>query len=49
MSCSFTVLWNSFKRLTQQFSKDEKAALYHDTAVRVYNGASRRRASARRA
>ena len=37
MSCSFTVLWNSFKRLTQQFSKDEKAALYHDTAVMVYN------------
>ncbi|MGB1005557.1 MAG: amidohydrolase family protein [Thalassobaculaceae bacterium] len=36
MSCSFTVLWNSFKRLTKDFSADEKAALYHDTAVRVY-------------
>jgi predicted TIM-barrel fold metal-dependent hydrolase len=36
MSCSFTVLWNSFKLLTRDFSEAEKAALYHDTAMRVY-------------
>ncbi len=36
LSCSYTVLWNSFKRLTQGYSADEKAALFHDTAARVY-------------
>lgn len=36
LSCSYTVLWNSFKRLTQGYSAVEKAALFHDTAVRVY-------------
>ncbi|MGE0820508.1 MAG: amidohydrolase [Candidatus Binatia bacterium] len=35
-SCSYTVLWNSFKRMTQSFSSAEKAALFRDTAVRVY-------------
>jgi predicted TIM-barrel fold metal-dependent hydrolase len=35
-SCSYTVLWNSFKRLTSGYSKDEKAKLFHDTAARVY-------------
>jgi predicted TIM-barrel fold metal-dependent hydrolase len=35
-SCSYTVLWNSFKRLTAGFSADEKAKLFHDTAARVY-------------
>ena len=35
-SCSYTVLWNSFKRMTEKFSPTEKAALFHDTAVRVY-------------
>lgn len=35
-SCSYTVLWNSFKRITQNFSPAERAALFHDTAVRVY-------------
>jgi len=35
-SCSYTVLWNSFKRMTEKFSPSEKAALFHDTAVRVY-------------
>lgn len=35
-SCSYAVLWNSFKRITAGFSADEKAALYHDTAARVY-------------
>jgi len=36
ISCSYNVLWNSFKRITQGYSAAEKAALYHDTAVRVY-------------
>lgn len=35
-SCSYTVLWNSFKRMTHDFSAAERAALFHDTAVRVY-------------
>jgi predicted TIM-barrel fold metal-dependent hydrolase len=36
VSCSYNVLWNSFKRLTTGFSAAEKAALFHDTAARVY-------------
>ncbi|MGI9523437.1 MAG: amidohydrolase family protein [Hyphomicrobiaceae bacterium] len=36
ISCSYTVLWNSFKKITAGFSDDEKAALFHDTAARVY-------------
>jgi predicted TIM-barrel fold metal-dependent hydrolase len=39
-SCSYTVLWNSFKRLTSGFSAVEKARLFHDTAARVYRLAS---------
>jgi len=35
-SCSYTVLWNSFKRLTSGCSATEKAKLFHDTAARVY-------------
>jgi L-fuconolactonase len=30
------VLWNSFKRLAKDYSAAEKAALFHDTATRVY-------------
>lgn len=36
VSCSYLVLWNSFKRLAAGFSPAEKAALFHDTAARVY-------------
>jgi predicted TIM-barrel fold metal-dependent hydrolase len=36
LTCSYTVLWNSFKRLTAGCSASEKASLYHDTAARVY-------------
>ena len=36
LSYSYAVLWNSFKRMTQNFSATERAALFHDTAVRVY-------------
>jgi predicted TIM-barrel fold metal-dependent hydrolase len=35
-SCSYTVLWNAFKRLTSGASADEKSQLFHDTAARVY-------------
>ena len=36
VSCSYNVLWNSFKRLTAGWSADERALLFHDTAARVY-------------
>jgi L-fuconolactonase len=35
-SCSYTVLWNAFKRLTAGFSGSDKARLFYDTAARVY-------------
>ena len=36
ISCSYGVLWNSFKLLTQNYSMDEKLKLFHDTATTVY-------------
>jgi L-fuconolactonase len=36
VSCSYQVLWNSFKRIAAGCSEDEKSALFHDTAARVY-------------
>ncbi len=36
LSCSYNVLWNSFKRLAANYSSDDKAKLFHDTAARVY-------------
>ena len=36
LSCSYTVLWNSFKLLSKNYSASERAALLHDTAARVY-------------
>ena len=36
VSCSYNVLWNSFKRLTASWSAAERARLFHDTATRVY-------------
>jgi L-fuconolactonase len=35
-SCSYTVLWNAFKRLTSGYSQAERSALFHDTAIRIY-------------
>lgn len=35
-SCGYGVLWNAMKRITQDCSATDKAALYHDTAARVY-------------
>ncbi len=37
VSCSYTVVWNAFKRLTEGYSASERAALFHDTATRVYS------------
>tara|TARA_B100000676_G_scaffold312070_1_gene384600 strand:- start:1875 stop:2897 length:1023 start_codon:yes stop_codon:yes gene_type:complete len=36
LSCSYVVCWNSFKRLTANYSAGEKAKLYHDNAKRIY-------------
>jgi predicted TIM-barrel fold metal-dependent hydrolase len=33
---SYAILWNAFKRLAAHASDAEKAALFHDTAARVY-------------
>jgi L-fuconolactonase len=35
-SCSYAVLWNSFKKIVADASESEKSALFHDTAARVY-------------
>lgn len=35
-TCSYNVLWNTFKRIASGCSDGEKAALFHDTAARVY-------------
>lgn len=37
ISCSYTVLWNSFKCITAGFTESEKANLFRDTAERVYS------------
>lgn len=36
LSCSYTSLWNAFKIMTRDYSGAERAALFHDTATRVY-------------
>jgi len=36
VSYSYPVLWNAFKRLSAGYSAGERAALFHDTAARVY-------------
>jgi predicted TIM-barrel fold metal-dependent hydrolase len=35
-TCSYRVIWNTFKRIAAQYSPAEKAALFHGTAARVY-------------
>lgn len=35
-SCSYNVLWNAFKKMAQGRSDTDRAALFHDTAARVY-------------
>jgi predicted TIM-barrel fold metal-dependent hydrolase len=36
VSYSYNVLFNAFKRLSGEYSAAERAALFHDTATRVY-------------
>jgi predicted TIM-barrel fold metal-dependent hydrolase len=36
VSHSYNVLYNAFKRLSREYSPDERAAMFHDTATRVY-------------
>jgi len=36
VSFSYNVLYNAFKRLSSGYSPSERAAMFHDTAVRVY-------------
>ena len=36
LSCSYTVLWNAFKRLSQDYSETERSKLFHETAMRIY-------------
>jgi len=35
-SCSYRILWNSFKIICNKFSETEKADLFHGTAARAY-------------
>ena len=37
ISYSYNVLWNAFKRLSKGYSTTERAAMFHDTAARVYS------------
>ncbi|MEM7251557.1 MAG: amidohydrolase family protein [Pseudomonadota bacterium] len=36
VSTSYTVLWNAFKRITSDFSADDRSALFRDSAHRAY-------------
>lgn len=35
-SCSYAVLWNALKKVAADFSAEDKACLFHDTAVKAY-------------
>lgn len=36
ISYSYAVIWNAFKRIAKDFSLEDRAALFHDTAAKVY-------------
>jgi L-fuconolactonase len=36
VSYSYNVLYNAFKRVSKPYSATERAAMFHDTAARVY-------------
>ena len=36
VSCSYNVLWNSFKKIAAGFTNDEKSRLFYGTAAEVY-------------
>jgi L-fuconolactonase len=35
-SYSYDIMWNAFKRISKDFSPEERAALFYDTAVKAY-------------
>lgn len=35
-SVDYSIIWNAFKRVAARYSADEKRALFHDTAAKVY-------------
>ena len=35
-SCGFVPLWNALKHIVRETQPEEKAALFHGTAARVY-------------
>jgi len=37
LSCSYQVIWNTFKRIASGATATEKSALFHDTAAKVYS------------
>ncbi len=43
MSYSYTILWNAFKRISEGFSPEDRSALFHDTAAKVYRLATSHR------
>jgi predicted TIM-barrel fold metal-dependent hydrolase len=36
VSYSYNVLYNAFKRMSKDYSASDRAAMFHDTAARVY-------------
>ncbi len=36
LSCSYTALWNQFKKLSKEFTAGERADMFHGTARRIY-------------
>ena len=34
--CSYTVLWNAYKRFARRYSEAERNLMFHDTAARFY-------------
>jgi len=36
VSYSYNVMYNAFKRLSKGYSASERAAMFHDTAAKVY-------------
>ena len=36
VSFSYNIMYNAFKRLSKDYSATERAAMFHDTATRVY-------------
>lgn len=41
VSFSYNVMWNAFKRFSRSYSASERAAMFHDTAARIYRIAQR--------